>query len=157
MSDPHAETVEPGCAAETRSTVKSAAIVDPGEVTETVQPGKAMEATGPKPETGEPAEGIAVAVIGPVIVTRRALGIVTAARRDTAGAEVWGKGVSGRADRKRSGRGGRRSAQHRRGRGRGCRVRWVRRRYRNDFRADRDGSDQGKDAYEGAELRAACA
>jgi hypothetical protein len=122
----------------TRPTVEPAT-VEPA----TVEPGEAMEATGAKSEAGEPAEGIAVAIIRPVVVTRPALGIVAAARPDTA--VTRGERVSGWADRNRSGGARRRSAQHRRGRKRRCRAGWVRRRYRNDFRVDRDGPDQRKD------------
>src|SRR5262244_2898309 len=67
MSDPRAETAEPSCTVKSRPT---------GE------PGEAMEATGAKSQAGEPAEGIAVAIIRPVIVTRPTLGIVAAARPD---------------------------------------------------------------------------
>jgi len=151
MSDAHAETMEPGCAMETRSTLNSRAIVDPSKAMEIVGSGKAVEATGAKSEAGEPAERIAVAVIRPVVVTRRAFGIVTATRPDTAGAVVRGKGVSGWADRERVGCARRRSAQHGRGRERGCRARWVRRRYRNDLRMDRDRRDQYEEEGEGAD------
>ena len=68
-----------------------------------VEPGEAMGATGAKSETGEPAKGIAKAVVRPVVVTWRALGVAAAARPDAAGAEVWGKGVSGWADRECAG------------------------------------------------------
>lgn len=165
MSDAHAETMEPGCAMETRSTLNSRAIVDPSKAMEIVGSGKAVEATGAKSEAGEPAEameaigakseageaaeGIAVAIIRPVVVTRPTLGIVAAARPDTA--VTRGERVSGWADRNRSGGARRRSAQHRRGRKRGCRARWVRRRYRNDLRVDRDGPDQRKDEGEDAD------
>jgi hypothetical protein len=81
-------------------------------------------------------------------------GIVTGAGSDTAGAVIRGKGVSGRADRDRSGGARRRWAQHRRGRERGCRARCVRGRYRNDLRADRDGSDHSADERESTEQRA---
>src|SRR6516225_10476687 len=142
MSDAHAETVEPGCATETRSAVKSAAILDPSKAMEIVGPSKPMEATGVKSEAGEPAERIAVAVIRPVVVTRRAFGIVTATRPDTAGAVIRGQGVSGWADRERVGCARRRSAQHGRGRERGCRVWCSRGWYRDDLRADRDRPDE---------------
>ena len=66
MSDPGAETAEPCSAAKSRPTVEAA----------TMEPSEAMETTGAKSEAGEPAEGIAVAIIRPVVVTRRALGIV---------------------------------------------------------------------------------
>src|SRR5215831_9574487 len=128
MSDPRAETAEPSC------TVKSRPTGEPGEAMEATgakseagEPGEVMEATGAKSEAGEPAEGIAVAIIRPVIVTRPTLGIVAAARPDTA--VPRGERVSGRADQNRSGGVRRRSAQHRRGRERGCRARWVRSRY----------------------------
>ena len=39
----------------------------------------------------------------------------------------------------------RRSAYYRRERERSCRARWIRRRYRNDLRVDRDGPNQRKD------------
>ena len=120
MSNSRAETAEPGCAVKSCPTVEAV----------TVEPGEAMEATGAKSEAGEPAEGVAVAIIRPVVVTRRALGIVAAARADTA--VTRGERVSGWADRNWSGGARRRSTQHRRGRKRGCRARWVRRRYRND-------------------------
>jgi hypothetical protein len=101
MSDSQAETAEPGCAVKGRPTVEAA----------TVEPGEAMEATGAKSDAGEPVEGIAVDIIRPVVISRRALGIVVivaAARPDTAIA--WGKRVSGWADRNRSAGAGRRSA-----------------------------------------------
>jgi hypothetical protein len=75
MSDKGAETAEPSCMVETRETVEAA---------ETVRPGEAVEAAAATAETGEGAEGIAVAIIQPVVVTRPALGIVAAARPDTA-------------------------------------------------------------------------
>src|ERR1700758_3480198 len=101
MSD-HAETAEPDCAVETGSSVKRAAIMEPGE---------AMETTGAKSAAAEP-ERIVGAVTRPVVVTRPVLGIVTAARSDTT--VTRGKGVSGWASRDCSGHARRRSAQHRR-------------------------------------------
>ena len=93
---------------------------------------------------------IAVAIIRPVVVAGPALGIIAAARPDTA--VTRGERVSW-ADRNRSGGARRRSAQHRWGRKRGCRARWVRSRYRNDLRVDRDGPDQRKDEGENADLQ----
>ena len=135
MSEPRAETAAPSRAVKSGPTVEPGEAMEatgakseagePSEVMETtgpkseaVEPPEAMEATGPKSEAGEPAEGIAIAIIRPVIVTRPALGIVAAARPDTAVAR--GERVSGRADRNRSGSVRRRSAQYRRGRERGC-------------------------------------
>ena len=109
MSDPRAETAELGCAMKSRPTVEAATVE-----ASTVELGEAMEATGAKSEAGEPAEGIAVAIIRPIVVTRPALGIVAAARPDAA--VTRGERVSGWADRNRSGGARRRSAQHRRGR-----------------------------------------
>ena len=109
MSDPRAETAELGCAMKSRPTVEAATVE-----ASTVELGEAMEATGAKSEAGEPAEGIAVAIIRPIVVTRPALGIVAAARPDTA--VTRGERVSGWADRNSSGGARRRSTQHRRGR-----------------------------------------
>ena len=73
MSDPRAETAEPGCAVKSRSIVK-AATVEPSEAmkgtgakSEAGEPSEPMKATGAKSEAGEPAEGIAVAIIRPVV------------------------------------------------------------------------------------------
>ena len=121
MSDPRAETAELGCAMKSRPTVEAATVESATMEAATMEPSEAMEATGAKSEAGEPAEGIAVAIIRPVVVTRPALGIVAAARPDTA--VTRGERVSGWADRNRSGGAGRRSAQHRGGRRRRCRVR----------------------------------
>ena len=71
MSNSRAETAEPGCAVKSCPTVEAVTVE-----AVTVEPGEAMEATGAKSEAGEPAEGVAVAIIRPVVVTRRALGIV---------------------------------------------------------------------------------
>jgi hypothetical protein len=102
MSNPRAETAEPGCAVKNRPIVEAAtaeaATADAATVeAATVEPSEAMEATGAKSEAGQPAEGIAVAIIRPVVVTRPALGIVAAARPDTA--VTRGERVSGWADR----------------------------------------------------------
>ena len=90
-----------------RPTVK-AATMEPREAMEATgakseagEPAEAMEAIGAKSEAGEAAEGIAVAIIRPVVVTRPTLGIVAAARPDTA--VTGGERVSGWADRNRSG------------------------------------------------------
>jgi hypothetical protein len=114
VSDPRAETAELGCAVKSRPTVEAATVEAATVEAATVELGEAMEATGAKSETGEPAEGIAVAIIRPVVVTRPTLGIVAAARPDTA--VTRGERVSGWADRSRSGGARRRSAQHGRGR-----------------------------------------
>ena len=66
-----AETAEPSCMVETRESVETA---------ETARPGEAVKAAAATAETGEAAEGIAVAVIRPVIVIRPARGIVAAGR-----------------------------------------------------------------------------
>jgi hypothetical protein len=108
MSDPQAETAEPGCAVKSRPTVEAATVEAATVEAATMQPSEPMEATGAKTEAGEPAEGIAVAIIRPVVVTRPALGIVAATRPDTA--VTRGERVSGRADRNRSGGVRRRSA-----------------------------------------------
>src|SRR5271169_6070178 len=100
MCDPRAGCAGPGCAVEARLTMESRPTV---EAAATVEPGEAM-ATGAKSETGEPAKRIAVAVIRPIIVTWRILGIVAGARGDTA--VIRGKRVTGRADRDRYGGGG---------------------------------------------------
>src|SRR5215472_4222885 len=96
MSDPRAETAEPGCTVKSCSSVEAAAV----EPAATVKRGETMEATGAKSEAGEPAEGIAVAIIRPVVVTGPALGIIAAARPDTA--VTRGERVSGWADWNRS-------------------------------------------------------
>src|SRR4029077_12024030 len=88
-----------GCIMEGGPAVEAVAAMEPG----------AMVAGAAKSET---AEGIAKAVIGPVIVVWRGLSIFTAARRDTV--MFQGQGIPRRADRDRSGVGRRRSAQHRR-------------------------------------------
>jgi hypothetical protein len=79
------------------------------------------------------------------------IGTVTAARSDTAAA---GKSVSGWTCRNRCSGARRCSAQHRRERGRGGRVRWVRRRYRNDLCADPDGCGQSAGEGESDEQKA---
>src|SRR4029077_20962969 len=86
-----------GCIMEGRPAVEAVAAMEPGE----------MVAGATKSET---AEGIAKAVIGPIIVVWRGLAIFTAARRDTV--MFQGQGITGRADRDRSDRGRRRSAEH---------------------------------------------
>jgi len=101
MSDPCGACAEFRGTVESRPTVETAAAVEPGE---------AMEAASAKTVAGEPAEGIAVTVIRPVIPTRPvivprpSLGIVAAARRETA--VIRGHGVTGRTGRARYGRGG---------------------------------------------------
>jgi hypothetical protein len=112
VSGPGGETAESGLGVKTRRAVKARPA---REAAKAGRPGDAMEATGAGAESGEPNEGIAPAVIRPVIVTRRALGIAAAARRDTTVIRVIrGKGVARRAD--RLGRGWSRSAQYGRGR-----------------------------------------
>ena len=69
MSDPRAETAEPGGAMKSRPTVEAAAVEAATVEAATVEPSEAMEAAGAKSEAGEPAEGIAVAIIRPVVVT----------------------------------------------------------------------------------------
>src|SRR5262249_38146180 len=132
------------CAMETRPMVESLVAVEPGEAT---------GATGAKSETGEPAKGIAKAVVRPVVVTWRALGVVAGARPDAARAEVWGTVVSGWGERECAGCACRRSAQHGRGWERGHRVGWIRRWYRNNLGADRDRHDHSQDEHDADDRR----
>ena len=137
MSNLPAQTAEPGGAVKRCPTVEAAASMETGE---------AVEATGVKSEAGKPTEGIAVAKLRPTAVSRPAHGIVAivvVAQPDTAIAR--GKRVPAWADCNRSDSARRRSAYYRRGRERSCRARWIRRRYRNDLRVDRDGPNQRKD------------
>src|SRR5215469_4036375 len=78
-----------------------------------VEPAEAMEATGAKSEAGEPAEGIAVAIIRPVTVIQRATGVFASGGGQAT--VIRRNGVAGRANRSRLGSARRRSAQHSRG------------------------------------------
>src|SRR6516162_5250548 len=98
MSHSRGACAELSSTMETRPTVGSVA---------TVEPDGAVEAAGTRTETRKSAEGIAEAVIGPIIVAGRTFGIVAAARRDTA--IIRRQGVTRWADRDRSGRGRQRS------------------------------------------------
>ena len=155
VSGPGGETAESGLGVETRWAVEARSAMETrpaGEAAKTVCSGDAMEATGAGAESGEPKEGIAPAVIRPIIVTLRTLGIAAAAGRDTTVIRViLGKGVARRAG--RLGRGWSRSAQYGRGRERGGGLRWSCRRHRNDFRMDRDRRDQCEDEGEDADRR----
>src|SRR6516164_124439 len=130
MSAPGAETAEPSCMVETHETVEAA---------ETVRPGEAVEAAAATAETGEAVEGIAVAVIRPVIVTRPARGIVAAGRETVI---TRGNGVTGWASWNRFGRGERRAGQHGRGRQSGAAGRGSPRWFLRGLRVDRDRPGQ---------------
>src|SRR5262249_15926458 len=111
MSNLPAQTAEPG-AVKRCPTVEAAA---------SMETGGAMEATGIKSEAAEATEGIAVAKLRPITVSRPAFGIVVivaTARPNTAIAR--GRRVPGWADRNRSGSARRRSAYYRRERERSC-------------------------------------
>jgi hypothetical protein len=137
MCGRRAARIHLGCAMETRSVMESVAAAE-------TEP---MASGGAKSET---AEGVAQAIIRPVIVAGRTLGIVTAAR-DTV--MIQGQGVAGWANGNRSGRGGGRSAQHRRERGRDRRVRWSRGRYRNNLGVHRDRRGQSQDECDSNDWR----
>ena len=144
--------VEARSAMETRWAVETRSAMETRLAGEAAKTGGVVEATRAGAESGEPKEGIAPAVIRPVVVTLRALGIAAAAGRDTTVIRViLGKGVARRAG--RLGRGWSRSAQYGRGRERGGGLRWGCRRHRNDFRMDRDRRDQCEDEGEDADRR----
>jgi hypothetical protein len=115
--------VEARRAVETRSAMETRPAMETRSAGEAAKTGGVVEATGAGAESGEPKEGIAPAVIRPIIVTLRTLGIAAAARRDTTVIRViLGKGVARRAG--RLDRGWSRSAQYGRGRERGGGLRW---------------------------------